>query len=321
MEGELLVGDNVFVSRLSYGPRIPATIKIPFISYKNPLFRMLNISVSTPPLYRYFRLPGFTKIKQNDVVAFNAPAEENISYEANTVYIKRCVAIPGDTVLLKDNLLSINSAAPVALPNLQSAYLVKTNKTVDNSQWYQLGIKNFAYQVRWYRQDRLSGETTYLVYATNQVISNIKQGTFVSSVLRQGNSNQVVDLDIYPHHMAFPWNGSNLGPLIVPKKGMTIPLNKSTLILYRDIINNFENKKASESRDGILIDNTLANTFTFTMDYYYMMGDNRDLSYDSRFWGLVPESHIIGKATMIWYSKDYVTTGKMRFSRFFQKIK
>ncbi len=316
MESTLLVGDFLFVSKVNYGARTPITpIAFPFAQNTMPLTgkRSYWDGIQLP----YFRLPGFSHVKRGDVVVFNYPMDIDsplyrpIDKQEN--YIKRCQGTPGDTLAIRNGRVFINGE-PEGIPQyLQSAYIVHADgTTIAPNTIKTLGI-TISQQFT---------TTDYEMLMTRQAAAKIKTNAGVISVRESTQLNGVYDGDIFPRDPNFRWNVDNYGPIIIPKKGWTVKLDSLTLPLYRRAIQVYENNKLLVLGNDVLINGKKVDTYTFKMNYYWMMGDNRHNSEDSRYWGFVPEDHIVGKAILTWMSVD--STGsffsKIRWNRVFKPI-
>lgn len=344
MEKSLLVGDYLFVSKVAYGPKIPNTpIAFPFAHHTLPLTKYTKSYVQWIKL-NYYRFPGIRTISNNDVVVFNYPdgdtvalQRQNESYYAlvrnmgreqvwrnydvvarpvdkRENYIKRCVGIPGDTLQIIDGKILINSALLPDPEGVQHNYQVMTDGT-------QLGPRIFErYNItNW----GMVAAGVYILEMTDAAAKQIESIASIISVEQLSRQTGRAEPYIFPHNTAFAWNEDNFGPLYIPKKGATAEINTNNIHLYERIIDVYE-RKDLEVRDGqIFIDGTPATTYTFEMDYYWMMGDNRHNSADSRFWGFVPEDHIVGRAMFVWLSldKDKTFLSKIRFNKTFRVIK
>jgi signal peptidase I len=226
-------------------------------------------------------------------------------------YIKRCVAIPGDTLFIKGGQIYINGVPDANFPGNQHRYFVRTNGTPINPKAFErLGIAE---------ADREKIGNDYMLPLTDEKAEALKQFTNVTSVTKYVSPEGEYNFQIFPHDTLYPWTLDYFGPLWMPVAGSTIPLSLENLPLYTSIIQQYENNKL-EVRDSIIyINNEPATTYTFTMDYYFMIGDNRHSSSDCRYWGFVPEDHILGKPKFIWLSidKDKRFLGKIRWNRMF----
>lgn len=315
MEKSLLIGDFLFVSKVSYGPRIPNTpIAFPFAHHTLP-------GTQNTPAYLewiklpYMRLPGLGKIENNDVVVFNYPMEDFRPADKRENYIKRCVGIPGDTVRVVDRMLYINGQEADKPEQMQFKYNVRTDGTGFNPKVLRkLDITEGS---------RSMVQSDWVLTMTKSAAEKVKSFKTVEEVspLIEGRG-QFADY-IFPNDQQYAWNVDNFGPLVIPSKGMTIPLNSQTLPLYRRAIGFYEGNELEVRDSTVYINGQVATEYTFKMDYYFMMGDNRHNSADSRFWGFVPEDHIVGKAVFIWLSIDKDGEGlfdRIRWNRIFNLI-
>jgi signal peptidase I len=327
MERSLLVGDFLFVSKLNYGPRTPMTpIAFPFAHHTMPL-------INTKAYWDgwelgYHRLPGFSEVKKGDVVVFNYPMDADTPLfrpvDKRENYIKRCQGTPGDTLSVVNAQVFINGKAAPNPPEGQIDYTVTTNGTDLNPQVLQ------DLHVSMYEQATYPTMTVN-AYNTLKSYSNVKSIT--PNIRKPGEPDQVYPTN-YNHPVGppnlmlpgkphdFKWNVDNYGPIIIPKKGWTVKLDSVTYPIYMRCIGVYENNKIQIIGNDILINGKKADSYTFKMNYYWMMGDNCHDSDDSRFWGFVPEDHIVGKALFIWLSMDDDASffSKIRWSRLFRVI-
>jgi signal peptidase I len=316
MERSLLVGDFLFVSKLNYGPRLPETpIAFPFAHHTMPITgtKAYWDGIKLP----YYRLPGFSDIKKGDVVVFNYPMEADSPYfrpvDKRENYIKRCQGTPGDTLSVVDAQVFVNGKAMPNPPGEQIDYAISTDGTDVNPQIYR------DLNVSFY--DATSGIPTMTKDAATAIskYSNIKS---IKPIVR---TKGVVDTfyPVFPNNSHFDWNADNYGPIIIPKKGWTVKLDSLTIPVYKRAIEVYENNKVQVNGNEITINGKKADSYTFKMNYYWMMGDNRHNSLDSRYWGFVPEDHIVGKALFVWMSWDSEASffSKIRWSRLFRGVK
>ncbi|MFI3283421.1 MAG: signal peptidase I [Rikenellaceae bacterium] len=349
MEKSLLVGDYLYVSKVSYGPKMPNTpLSFPFVHHTMPMSTTKQ-SFSDAVQWDYKRLAGPKRIKRGDVVVFNFPAGDTVllenqgvtyydvlrSYEAThgkvegrrrlfndyTVitrpvdkrenYIKRCVAVAGDTIEVVASQLFVNGEAEISPEQKQYVYLVQCASPLSSYTLRKLNIT-----------EAMGNGSIYQMPLTATGVEEVRKLPNVLSVTQY--IAEGVNPDIYPSSPEkYPWNVDNLGPIWVPKGGVTIDLNVDNLPLYERVISIYEGHDLRVEGDDIYIDGEIATSYTFAMDYFWMMGDNRHNSADSRFWGFVPEDHIVGKASFVWLSldKELSFPENIRWDRVFKKVK
>lgn len=348
MEKSMLIGDYLFVSKTAYGPKTPNTpLSFPFVHNTMPLSTTKKSYVEW--IKRpYKRLKGFGKIKNDDVVVFHFPEGDTValrmqnqsyyqlvrSYGRNRVwneernfgeviarpvdkrenYIKRCVGIPGDVLQMKDGVLYINGNQQKQYDGFQHNFLVKTSSSINPKALERLGIS---------QDDRQNySSMQYIFPLTDQMENELKSFPNVTEIEKLTDSPDRWDPNIFPSDSRYPWNVDNFGPITIPAKGATIELNTDLLPIYDRIIRIYEGNSLEVKGSQIIINGSPAASYTFQMDYYWMMGDNRHNSADSRYWGFVPEDHIVGKAIFIWLSldKDKSIPANIRFNRLFRSI-
>ncbi len=348
MERSLLIGDFLFVSKVNYGARIPMTpVAFPFAHHTMPLTATTK-AYWDGVQWKYRRLPSLQDIKRNDVVVFNFPEGDTVALEnqgpsyygmvrsadrktVNSMYtitsrpvdkrenyIKRCVGIAGDTISMENGLVYINRKSSPKKATAQMPYLVKFKSTDVNLQVFnEMGFETA-------NPDQIiqTAPDTYQFTATAAMMQKVKQLDFVASVTESISAKTENQESVFPYNKNFKGNVDNFGPIIIPKTGWTVKLDSLTLPIYERSIRIYEGNKLEKVGNDWLINGKKATTYTFKMNYYWMMGDNRHNSLDSRYWGFVPEDHIVGKALFVWMSYDSNASffNKIRWSRLFRGI-
>ena len=349
MESSLYTGDHLFVSKLAYGPKLPQTpLTIPFthnvIAGKESYSKLIQND--------YRRLKGFGYVKRGDYVVFafphgdtvlvREPAADYYTYvrtlgreytinhygpvkvrpsDKKDHYVKRCVAVAGDTLTIKDGQVYVNSQPQENWPGVQNSYMVVTDgKKINQKNLDKLGLN---LRELWYYPE-LPGYPEMPL--TADMLEKVKSYANVLSVTQNIDSYPPdypdSELTIFPFSSDFKWTRDNFGPLWVPEKGETVELTVENLPLYQRIITSYEGNRL-EVKDGkIYINSEEVQSYTFKQDYYFMMGDNRHNSLDSRYWGFVPEDHIVGKPAVIWLSIDGNRRfpNNIRWRRFFKFV-
>ena len=346
MEKSLCVGDYLIVSKIHYGPKRPNTpLAFPFVHNTLPFSSTAKSYVEWIKL-PYHRYPGTSTIKRNDPIVFNYPAgdtvcdkfQSSVSYydlireygrervwndhenfghviahpvDKRENYVKRLIGMPGDELQIIDGIVYINGEQGFQPEHMQFNYTVTTtgngiNKRIldkyDITEGYHGANPNEA-----------------ILNISEGVAQELRQLSFITSVERNITpAGEGTNYELFPHRPdLYPWNVDNYGPLTVPQKGTTVQLTLENLPLYERIIHAYELHDLQVRDNQIFIDGQSADSYTFEMDYYWMMGDNRHNSADSRYWGFVPENHIVGKAVFVWLSLDKVNGG-IRWKRMFR---
>ena len=338
MENSLMVGDFLFVSKLHYGIRTPKTpLQVPLTHQK--IWGTDIPSYSTAIQLPIYRLPGFTTVKNGDVVVFNypppKPGEPAYPTDLKTNFIKRCIGIPGDVIAIQNQQVFINSKAFATPPRAETMYFVKTTEVLDERFFRRFDIVNDFKSaegpfINWQPLEAYNDSTKtntlvgYRVNMTAGVLAKFKTFDWVKGI--ESTTEPVSaqpETGIYGSS-AYAWNRDNYGPLTVPKQGMTVPINEQTIAVYGPVIERYEgNKKVQLTPTTVNLNGQPITSYTFKQDYYFMMGDNRHNSEDSRYWGFVPADHIVGKAVFVWMSLDPVPADiwhKIRWSRVFRLI-
>jgi len=324
MENTILVGDYLFVSKFHYGTRTTSTpLQIPLTHQK--------IWGTNVPSYLdwielpSYRLPGISEVKRGDVVVFNVPPKsmnDGVEYpiQLKSNYVKRCVAVAGDRLEIVDKNIFVNGSALPLPENMKFRYTVTTQDEITARNLVRLGFSKDDYTFLG-RRDR--GSVIYGMFLTRKQVETLTSLPFVVSVVENDKSDDGPEDDIFPRSSYSRWNGDSYGPLIIPKKGLSIPVNDSTMAMYGETIKLYEHLEQVVIDGGqLVVGGEKLNQYTFSQDYYFMMGDNRHNSLDSRYWGFVPADHIVGKPLFIWLSLNYEgdLLHKVRWGRMFTKI-
>ncbi len=379
LERTLRVGDLLFVSKFHYGARVPmTTVAAPMVHDTIPVLGIR--SYLKKPQLPYLRLPGFEKVKKNDITVFSWPAdtvrvffkkEEGVKkpIDKKSNYVKRTVGTPGDSLQIIDGYVYINGKqlqlSDRARP--QYEYRAYAQKGVSSRLLLELGVDEF---MRYYITPSLDQNQANAIskYALNydrtpqgEIVILTKSGGIPTNAIRKAGlslreltdrervvtltddmaaklrSNPAIDslvrmvapagrqgINIFPQNPAYPWNNDNFGPIYIPGKDDKVALNLHTLPLYKKIIRDYEGNTVSVSGNQVILNGKPTDSYTFRQDYYWMMGDNRHHSEDSRAWGYVPANHIVGKPIFIWLSFDNFTDGianwKPRWNRIFTTV-
>ena len=380
LEKSLLVGDFLFVSKMSYGPRAPMTpLTMPLTQHTMPVTG--TKSYIDWPQWDYKRVKGLGHVKHGDIVVFNYPTGDTVAlnYQSTDIYalaygeglehyksilprldslprreqyevfrgiyawgrnyitehpnifgditvrpvdrrenyVKRCVGLPGDTLQIIDRTIYINGQAQAQPENVQFNYYVKTaGMPIPDAMFDELGVS---------MDDRVRLNVpgfAYLLPLTDTMVAQLKANTkLIKSITLEPEIG--VSRALYPQNLVKQWDRNNYGPIWIPRRGATIELTWDNLPVYERCITAYEGNTLDVRDDGFYINGQRTDTYTFKMDYYWMMGDNRHNSADSRYWGFVPEDHIVGKPLFVWLSLDKDKgwfEGKIRWDRIFKWV-
>ncbi len=302
----LIPGDYVWVDKLSYGARLPVTpVSLPFLQRKIPFTRS-NCYLSAmqlPPL----RLPGFSSPQKDDIIVFNHPLEQELPIDRRKVIARRCMALPGDTLLIKQQKILVNYKKQ----SFQHDCIKKTYRVIINCNYLK---DRFLKQ---YNLNMVTSDNFIGIFETKLSPGKAKKLSnefFVKKIeLIPYNLN---NSKVYPFSRHIDWSRANYGPVIIPGDGMKIKWNTLSYLLYRPIIENYEGKSIEVRNNKVYVEGKKSNYYTFEQDYYFVLSDNRH-SPDSREWGFIPESHIIGKAGFIWMSQSKKS---IRLARIFKAL-
>lgn len=379
LEKSLLTGDYLFVSKVSYGPRIPETpLTMPLTQHTMPIIN--TKSYIEWPQWDYRRVKGLGKVKLNDIVVFNYPAGDTIlteeKYQANDYYamvysfgqqiyqsqmpnpitpdslspqqqldyfnmlynigrnyivnnpneygsidhrptdrrenyVKRCVGLPGQTLQIKNRIVYLDGKANKEPENVQYTYYVKLKADLPDDLLKELGISG---------EDLLSLNQNGYMPLTKRAVKVLSARKDLVASIRL--NTDAATGEVYPLNAVTGWTRDNYGPIWIPKKGETVQLTLKNIALYERPIRVYEHNQLDVRNGRIYINGREAHSYTFKMDYYWMMGDNRHNSADSRYWGFVPEDHIVGKPIFIWWSSDPDRRGfsGIRWNRLFRWV-
>lgn len=315
MEGSMLVGDHLFVSKMHYGIRTPKTI------LQIPLSHQKIWGTEIPSYLDWiqlpqFRLPGFTTIKNNDPIVFNYPPEDHYPTDLKTFYVKRCIGIAGDTLQIINKQPFINGKKLDNPENMQSSSYITADGPVKERVFINLGITD-VYPVT----------NGYLIHTTPTKAKNLEKLDFIREVtaINYEDGDQMGNTS-FPEQSELNWTVDNYGSIYIPKKGDRISLTPENIALYGRIITKYEQNENAEIKDNtVFMDGHPIQEYTIQQDYYFMMGDNRHNSEDSRFWGFVPADHIVGKPLFVWWSISqegdiFDIFSRVRWNRLFTSI-
>ena len=388
LEQTLKVGDFLFVSKCSYGPRIPNTpLSFPLVQNTFPWGMKSYIE---KPQWEYKRLKGFDTIESGDIVVFNFPAGDTVPLKCNNPdyytlcylhsgynwlqdsimpykvynaimqkgrknvhsleseygdiiyrpvdkrenYVKRCVGLPGETIELRNSILYVDGKEFENAPGVQYNYLVQTNGNMLNiEKLHKIGISTgevsmidpqttavYLSEIGMTPQNEGNWGYIYSMALTEEALKELKKTAIIKQIVKE-KVIEGYNSPIYPLPYTNKWDRDNYGPLWIPSAGSSIELTEDNIIRYERCIVNYEGNTLEYKNGKAILNGEEATSYTFKYDYYWMMGDNRHNSADSRMWGFVPETHIVGRPVFVWLSLDRDVDwfkGKIRWSRFFR---
>ena len=326
LEKSLLIGDFLFVSKFHYGARVPmTTVAAPMVHDTLPLLKVKSYLKN--PQLPYFRLPALQKIKQNDIVVFSWPVDTVEQFfkktdrrirkpiDKKSNYVKRCVGIAGDSLQIIDGYVYINGKKNV-LPERAKLQF----KYVANTGGNQISVNSLRnrYHVR---EGGRTQDGNYILNLASDDANRLKNNPTIVSLTREISPKGQGE-NVFPNVRSLHWNKDNFGPIYIPEKGKTVVLNKETLPFYKQVIVEYEKNRLEVNGNDILINGKVVSDYTFRQNYYWMMGDNRHNSEDSRYWGFVPFDHVVGKPVFIWFSWNTDGKGltKVRWERLFTTV-
>lgn len=298
MEGTLQNGDIILVNKLKYGPRLPRSpLEIPWVNILFYLTRNKE-TLNRKAYWSYKRLSGSTDIQNRDVVVFDM-------FEDNMVIVKRCMGIAGDTLEISDGEVFVNGNFFNPTKNVKNNYRLKNVVDVNlQNKMRSLNIRSNLKRINknWF-----------------EAVLSIQEKNMLENEGLIDSVKIILDTTItrFPKSEILHWTLDNYGPYIIPKKGMTINLNQINFDLYKKAINDHENINIEEKNGRYYFNGKEITAYTFKHDYYFMMGDNRKGSQDSRYWGLVPENRIIGKVQCVLFSNS---RDEFQWERLFKKV-
>lgn len=300
MEPNLFPGDLVLVSMWPLGPRLPVSLGIPFTPWKIDAFS-----------FPAWRIPGTGPLERSDIVIFNFPPDSQI-VDRKRLQVKRCIGLPGDTVDMRSGQTYINGEL------YDAPFRVLTNYEIRGSEEV---FRKICDAINPYDLRRShSMEDVHLINLTQREVQQVKASFPQVKISRAYLDADAFPSDLYPALIKSTWSPDDLGPVIVPKKGDSIKLNAFNLRYYDQLIGRFEGNVLSHSGDSIFVNGQYSTHYRFQKNHYFVMGDNRHNSIDSRHWGLVPEDHVIGKAALLLFSYNPAAPWhhKIRWSKLFQ---
>ena len=294
MENTIHKGDMIILDKTAYGAILPQNIyDIPYLNFFYSFFTPWG--KANKKNWHYRRLKGIGKIQKNDIIVFLNPQNQS------EYFVKRCIATPGDTIIISNDSVFVNNRFRNFPNKSKLAYKIFTNNYLRFNMFLaKKGINEaFDLMYRYYSLD------------INE-LKSLENQNFIDSIVRY-HTFTIDSTAIYPHDTSFHWTAYNFGPLFVPAKSSCIAMNKRNFILYKDILQKYEDVKITMKNDKFFIGDSVIEKYCFKQNYYFVMGDNRCQSHDSRFFGLVPGKNIVGKVF-------FILLNKYKFNRFFKKI-
>ena len=328
LEKSLLIGDFLFVSKFHYGARVPTTtVAAPMVHDTLPIVK--TKSYLKFPQLPYMRLPALQKIKQNDIVVFSWPVDtvEQFFKKTNrkirkpidkkSNYVKRCVGISGDSLEIRDGYVYINGKKNVLPDRARLQFFYETD-----TDGKALSVKSLKSRYHVREGGRLQ-DGNYILNLSDEDAQLISKNPTVKSLTKRLSPKGQAE-DVFPNVNSLAWNKDNFGPVYIPEEGKTVALNMTSLPFYKQIIVEYEKNTLRVENGQIYLNGSSdpADTYTFKQNYYWMMGDNRHNSEDSRYWGYVPYDHVVGKPVFIWFSwnSDGQGLDKIRWERLFTTV-
>ena len=330
LEKTLLIGDFLFVSKMHYGALTPETpLSVPMFHDSLPIpfaGKRIKSYISKPQLPS-FRIPGFQKVKRNDIVVFYWPADTvrffrdrsgiyvDKPVDKKSNYVKRCVAIAGDSLEIKNGDVYVNGVLQEYPVRAKLQYYYEMEATPGYS-----GLQNFANKNN-ITEYFVTNDKKIFMNLTDELADELRHNRMIKKVEKLIDTTSAFQRNVFPHDPQYHWNIDNYGPIYIPKKDATVAINTQSIPFYKRVIEEYEDKDnvVEIKGDDILLNGEKIDSYTFRQDYYWMMGDNRQNSEDSRFWGYVPFDHVVGKPVLIWWSIERFNPNNPK--SYFQRIR
>jgi signal peptidase I len=291
MKGTLLPGDFICINKLLFGARLPITaLSVPILSERNT--SKTNKYFLSWLQIPYCRMPGFDHLKRCDILLFNYPMDTVFPVDKRQLYIKRCIGLPGDTILISKSKVTVNQQE-ITIKNAKFPYKIISRSKHDDRD--------------------------HLIFLSSEQVQLMRKGKKGIKIVQVSMKTEA---ELFPENPQIKWDLSDFGPLVIPFKGLTIKLTEQNFILYRSVISLHEKGNFIVSDSGIYKNGSILKEYTFRQNYYFVLDDNRANSKDSRYWGFLPEDHIIGKVSVCLFSYDSEASGfmKIRWDRFFKSV-